>query len=159
MTYNPSKVEYYLNIAEAVGKKSTCLKKKWGCIIVKDNIIVSTGYNGAPRKILDCETKGICSRENSERGTDYAFCPAVHSEQNAIIFGNRADMKDADMYLVGIEMCHPGWRYVQKPAPCSLCKRMIINAGIKRVFVRTEKNQFECFDVTLWNENDITGGY
>lgn len=156
MEYNPLKVEYYLNIAEAVGKKSTCLKKKWGCIIVKDNIIVSTGYNGAPRKILDCQTKGTCSRENSLRGTDYAFCPAVHSEQNAIIFGNRSDMKDADMYLVGVDNVN---NYVENPAPCSLCKRMIINAGIKRVFVRTGENAFKDFDVTLWNENDITGGY
>ena len=142
MTYNPSKIEYYLNIAEAVGEKSTCLKRKWGCIIVKDNVIVSTGYNGAPRKITDCWMKGTCSRENSSRGTDYAFCPAVHAEQNALIFGNRADMKDADMYLVGVDNTN---QYVENPAPCSLCKRMIINAGIKKVFVRTSKNTFRDF--------------
>ena len=156
MIYNPGKIDYYLDIAEVVGKKATCLKKKWGCIIVKDSVIVSTGYNGAPRKILDCQTKGTCSRENSSRGTDYAFCPAVHAEQNAIIFGNRADMRDADMYLVGVDNMD---NYVENPAPCSLCKRMIINAGIRRVFVRTGPKAYHSSDVNLWNENDITGGY
>jgi len=155
-----NKIEYYLNIAEVVSQKSTCLQKHWGAIIVKDNVIVSTGYNGAPRRIISCQERGICFRVNSPRGTDYSSCPAVHSEQNAIIFGNREDMKGATMYLVGLQPKQDDtWRYVENPAPCSLCKRMIINAGIQRVIVRTGEKAYRELDPTFWKVEDVTGGY
>jgi dCMP deaminase len=154
------KIDYYLNIAEVVSQKSTCLQKHWGAIIVKDSVIVSTGYNGAPRKIASCQERGTCFRVNSPRGTDYSSCPAVHSEQNAIIFGNREDMKCATMYLVGLQSYPDGeWQYVKNPAPCSLCKRMIVNAGIKKVIVRCGKNSYKELDPSYWNIEDITGGY
>lgn len=159
-----NKIDYYLNIAEVVSQKSTCLQKHWGAVIVKNNIIVSTGYNGAPRKITSCQERGTCFRMNSVRGTDYSSCLAVHSEQNAIIFGNREDMKDATLYLVGLQPDtdtenNTRWEYVEYPAPCSLCKRMIINAGITKVIVRTGKNSYKEFDPGYWNIEDITGGY
>lgn len=153
------KIEYYLNIAEVVSQKSTCLQKHWGAIIVKDNVIVSTGYNGAPRGITSCQELGKCSRENSPRGMDYSICPAVHSEQNAIIFGNREDMKKATLYLVGIDISNSNKKYVENPAPCSLCKRMIINAGLGKVIVRTGTNAYREFDPSFWNIKDIVGGY
>lgn len=159
-----NKIDYYLNIAEVVSQKSTCLQKHWGAIIVKDNVIISTGYNGAPRKIISCQERGTCFRVNSPRGTDYSSCPAVHSEQNAIIFGNREDMKGATMYLVGLQPNldtedDTQWKYVENPAPCSLCKRMIVNAGIIRVVVRTGKNAYRELNPSYWNVEDITGGY
>lgn len=154
-----NKTDYYLDIAEVVSQKSTCLKKQWGAIIVKDNVIISTGYNGAPRGITSCQERGTCFRTNSLRGTDYSSCPAVHSEQNAIIFGNREDMKGATLYLVGIELCDPGWRYVQNPAPCSLCKRMIINARIEKVIVRTDEKNYLELDPKNWKVENITGSY
>lgn len=158
------KVDYYLNIAEVVSQKSTCLQKHWGAVIVKNNVIVSTGYNGAPRKIVSCQERGTCFRTNSTRGTDYSSCLAVHSEQNAIIFGNREDMKDATLYLVGLQPDtstedDTQWKYVEHPAPCSLCKRMIINAGIKKVIVRINEGAYQEFNPSYWEINDITGGY
>lgn len=96
-----------------------------------------------------------CNRNTSERGKDYSLCKSVHAEQNAIISASRKSMIGADIYITGLE----GEKYVENPSPCSLCKRMIINAGIKNVFVRTNKNEFIKIIVDNWNEDDIIGGY
>ena len=106
---------------------------------------------------LECKH---CYRENSERGMDYSNCVSVHSEQNAIISSPRNRMIGSTLYLVGIEVNNNGTTYVKNPMPCSLCKRMIINAGIDYVIVRTNKNVYETFNVNDWkNTKQITGGY
>lgn len=158
----PSKENYYLNIAEEVSERSTCLRRKYGAIIVKNDEITACGYNGAPRGLLSCLDKGHCERENSERGMDYSICPSVHAEMNAIISASRKDMIGADIYIVGkeipIDKDLPE-SYVENPAPCSLCKRMIINSGIKSVFVRTSLNTYEVYGTNQWTALDIVGGY
>ena len=154
------KINYYLNIAESVSERSTCLKKHWGSIIVKNDEIISTGFNGAPRGVKSCLECSKCNRENSERGSDYNQCLAVHSEQNAIIHASRNQMLESDMYLVGVDFTNNN-KYVENAAPCALCKRMIINAGIKRVIVRDNKLKYRTLNVDDWvkNSNILLGGY
>lgn len=128
---------YYLNIAEAVASKSTCLRRCYGAVIVKDDEIISTGYNGAPRGCPNCDECG-CFREliGVMKGDAYNLCMSVHAEQNAIISARRRDMIGATLYIVGINSPHIeaecGMHYAD-PSPCLLCHRMIINAGIARV--------------------------
>ena len=128
---------YYLIIAEAVATKSTCLRRCYGAVIVKDDEIISTGYNGAPRGCPNCDECG-CFREliGVMKGDAYNLCMSVHAEQNAIISARRRDMIGATLYIVGINSPHIeaecGMHYAD-PSPCLLCHRMIINAGITRV--------------------------
>ena len=127
----PTKDEYFLGIAEAVAKRSTCLRRQYGAVIVKNDVIVSTGYNGAPRGADNCCDTGSCWRESNgiPHGERYEMCQAVHAEMNAIINANRADMNGATLYLVGIEN---GMR-IEKPEPCLLCRKLIQNAQIRWV--------------------------
>lgn len=156
------KINYYLDIAEAASERSTCLRRHYGAVIVKDDEIIATGYNGAPRGIDSCLDCGKCNREGANRGEDYSHCTSVHAEQNAIISASRKDMIGADIYIVGkevpIDIDLPE-AYVENPAPCSLCKRMIINAGIKSVIIRTSMTEYEICAAKDWKINDITGGY
>lgn len=176
-----SKIDYYLDIAETVAERSTCLKRKYGAIIVKNDEIISSGFNGAPRGITDCLECNKCYRKNSKRGMDYSNCVSVHAEQNAIISASRIEMIDSTLYLVGYteknliiedntylnlpneskpKIIKHIKEYVEYAEPCSLCKRLIINSGIKEVIVRTNdglKNKI--FNPKLWNREDITGGY
>lgn len=154
------KTNYYLNIAEAALERSTCLKRKYGAIIVNNDEIISTGYNGAPRGSTSCLQRGRCLRQDSERGTDYSNCVSCHAEQNAIISASRQEMINSTMYLVG-KLCENGKEvsYVENPSPCSLCKRMIINAGISKVIVRETKTEFKVIYPADWEEKDIIGGY
>lgn len=132
----PSKKEYYLEIAKAVSKRSTCLKRHYGAVIVKDDEIIATGYNGAPRGEENCCDKGTCPRMNIEHNSgNYADCPAVHAEQNAIISASRRDLIGATLYLCGEEI-DPATKTVKtitSAAPCPICERIIKNAGISRV--------------------------
>lgn len=135
----PSKDEYYLNIALAVSKRSTCLRRHYGCVIVKDDVIVATGYNGSPRGCDNCCDIGKCQREDSVRYEGYDKCPAVHAEQNALLSVDRAHSQGATLYLACEEYYEltPHWWVVDNnPMPCNLCQRMIQNAGIKRVVNR-----------------------
>lgn len=158
------KVNYYLNIAETTLQRSTCLKRHYGAIIVKNDEIISTGYNGAPRGMSSCIDRGECLRKDSPRGTDYSNCVSCHAEMNAIISASRKNMLDSTMYLVG-KVCEfnnnelKELSYVEDPAPCSICKRLIINSGIKKVIVRIDKDNYNEIDVSDWNEDDIIGGY
>lgn len=158
----PNKENYYLSIAEQVSERSTCLKRKYGAIIVKNDEIIACGYNGAPRGLTSCLDKGRCERQNSERGMDYSLCPSVHAEMNAIISASRKDMIGADIYIVGkevpIDKDLPE-SYVENPAPCSLCKRMIINAGIRSVYIRTSLNTYDVCGTKQWTTLDVVGGY
>lgn len=132
------KDKYYLSIAETVARKSTCLRRKYGAIIVNNDEIISTGYNGSPRGCLNCTETG-CMREiiGIGKGDAYNLCVSVHAEQNAIISARRTDMIGATMYIVGLTVQHTdyekGYVMYADPSPCLLCHRMIINSGITRV--------------------------
>lgn len=153
------KTNYYLDIAEKVLERATCLRRKFGAVIVKNDEIISTGYNGAPRGRKNCSDLGFCMREklNIPRGERYELCRSVHAEQNAIISAARKDLIDSDLYLTGIEVSDS--TYIKNPAPCAFCKRLIINAGIKRIFLRIDKETFEEIDVLEYIKNDesLTG--
>lgn len=127
----PTKSEYFLNIAEAVARRSTCLRRQYGAVIVRDDVIVSTGYNGSPRGDDNCCDVGDCWREanNIPHGERYELCRAVHAEANAIINGDSESIRGATLYLVGLEN---GQRLVN-PKPCLMCERLIANAQIAEV--------------------------
>ena len=127
----PSWEEYFIEIAKVVSTRSTCLRRRYGAVIVKDHVIVSTGYNGAPRGSANCVDRGICRRKelNVPAGERYELCEAVHAEQNAIINGSPERMKDGSIYIAGFEEDSSA----AEGKPCLLCKRMIRNAQIKQV--------------------------
>lgn len=127
--------EYFLSIAQEVGKRSTCLRRRYGAIIVKDNIIISTGYNGSPRGEVNCIDSGLCERERLHvpKGERYELCVAVHAEQNAIINADPLKMKGATIYIVGINSADGTFASGE---PCLLCRRMIKNAQIEKVICR-----------------------
>ena len=147
------KINYYLDIAEAVSKRCTCLRRNFGAIIVNFDQIISTGYVGAPRGRKNCSDMGVCVRTqlNIPRGERYELCRSVHAEMNAVISASRDEMIGATLYLVGIE--NDG-SYVENAAPCSMCKRVIINAGIERVVIRNTKDTFTCIKTEEWIAND-----
>lgn len=124
---------YYLDIAKAVAMRATCLRRKYGAIIVKDDRIVSTGYNGAPRGKCNCCDTEQCIREELkvQHGERYELCRSVHAEQNAVIFAGFDKTNDATLYLAGIEAETNA--LVSAPDCCMMCKRVLINAGIKQV--------------------------
>ena len=126
-----SKDMYYLGIAEQVAQRSTCLRRRYGAVIVNNDEIVSTGYNGAPRGEVNCIDCGHCEREANDvpKGERYELCRAVHAEQNAIISTARREMVGGTIYIVGIE-AKDG--FYANPAPCLICRRLIVNAGITR---------------------------
>jgi dCMP deaminase len=129
----PSLDEYYLNIAKAVSMRSTCLKKHYGAVIVKNGEIISTGYNNPPRGEAHCAT---CSKTCVRDGDvgEFTSCPAVHAEQNAIISAARTDMLGADLYLAGYDV--PTGEENLEAWPCEICLRLIKNAGIDRIITR-----------------------
>ncbi len=130
-----SKASYYLNIAEAVLARSTCLRRKYGAVIVRDDEIISTGYNGSPRGAENCIDLGYCYRKQMQvaHGEKQELCRAVHAEANAIISAARRDMIGATLYLAGREA---DGRPVVDAAPCAMCYRLIINAGISTIVTR-----------------------
>lgn len=155
---------YYLDIAETVAERSTCLKRHYGAVIVSNTGgIISTGYNGAPKGLPNCCDCERCFRENCPRGTGYENCVSVHAEQNAIMCCDKDKLKGSTLYLVGMEKYRNGdlfeLKYVENPDCCSLCKRMIINSGIEKVVIRVSKNDWKCIDVKSWTIDDIIGGY
>lgn len=150
------KVNYYLDIAESVLERGTCLRNNYGSIIVKNDEIISTGYTGAPRGRKNCIDLGYCTRQKYEMpsGKGYERCRSVHSEQNAIISAARKDMIGATLYLVGINQRNG--EYVKDNEPCSFCKRMIINAGIEKVVMRDTKKEYRVQEVDNWIKQDDT---
>lgn len=152
-----SKDEYYLGIALAVSKRSTCLKRHYGCVIVKNDEIIATGYNGSPRGEVNCCDIGSCQRlDKPHNSGDYSDCHSVHAEQNAMLSASRKEMIGATMYLAGEEMIveEDIWgdgtdgkmmhmKEIKDCAPCPICERMIKNAGIISVKnVKSCKNLF-----------------
>lgn len=151
-----SKDVYYLSIAEAIRLRSTCIVRI-GAIIVKDDQIVATGYNGSPRGTKSCLEKGFCLRRklNIPSGTQYELCASVHAEQNAIINSARAGVSllNGDMYIFGEKN-----KKIIKALPCFICKKMIINAGIKRIICSIPVKEFRedppYFDYEIYNAKD-----
>lgn len=148
------KTNYYLDIAEAVSKRSTCLRRIYGAVIVKNDEIISTGYVGAPRGRKNCSDLNYCLREKLEipRGERYELCRSVHAEANAIISAPREKMLGSTLYLVGFEM--PAMQYIKNCNSCSMCKRLIINAGIEQVVLRDTADTYRVVRVEDWIEND-----
>lgn len=129
-----SKDEYYLGIARAVSKRSTCLKRHYGCVIVKNGEVISTGYNGNPRGRENCCDRGTCNRMMKPHNSgDYSDCYSVHAEQNAMLSAARKDMIGSTLYLVCEECIDDQCIDIPYCEPCPICKRMISNAGINRV--------------------------
>ncbi len=148
------KHNYYLDIAQTVCERSTCLRRQYGAIIVNNDSIVSTGYSGAPRGRKNCSDLGRCIRTELgiPRGERYELCRSVHAEANAIIHAARSDMLGATMYLAGVEL--PSGELIANANSCSMCKRLIINAGIATVIVRNTPTEYTIIDVNDWIEND-----
>ncbi len=150
-TARPTKDEYYLNIADQVGKRSTCYRSHGGAIIVRDDQIVATGYIGAPRKSKDCFERGNCVRDLLQipHGTRYEICRSVHAEQNAIINAARAGVSllGGDMFI-SIRSAKTGQTI--DSFPCFICKKMIINSGLRRVVCTTSEGKIKVFSVEDW---------
>lgn len=147
-----SKENYYLNIAETVLERATCLRRVFGAIIVKNDEIISTGYNGAPRGRCNCVDMGFCTREAMKvpRGERYELCRSVHAEANAIISAARRDMVGGTLYLVG-RNAQTG-ELLHDATSCAMCRRMVINAGLSKVVIRTTASEFSVVDVQDWVE-------
>ncbi len=150
------KVNYYLDLAEVVSKRGTCLRKLYGAVIVKHDEVISTGYVGAPRGRKNCSDLKSCIRVqmNIPRGERYEMCRSVHAEANAIISAPRDKMIGSTLYLCGIEVATGG--YVKNSCCCSMCKRMVMNAGIEKVVIRDDEMNYRIIDVKDWIEDDDT---
>ena len=148
------KQNYYLDIAETVLERGTCLRRNVGAIIVKNDVIVSTGYAGAPRGRGNCCDIGSCRREKLgvPRGQRYELCRSVHAEANAIIAASREEMLGATLYLAMKDVATG--KLVPDASPCNMCRRLIINAGIESVVVRNDAEHYTVYPVVRWIEED-----
>ena len=147
-----SKIDTYLNVAEVFAYRSTCIKRKYGAVIVINDVVVSTGYNGSPRGYDNCCDIGTCLRmeRNMHQGEGYDICRAIHAEQNALLNCSREQnallncsreqTMGADLYLTGV---NPSDNSIHRARPCPLCARMIIQAGIRNVIMRTGESAGE----------------
>ena len=149
-----SKENYYLDIAQTVIERATCLRRCYGAIIVKNDEIISTGYNGAPRGRKNCVDMGYCTREAMKvpRGQRYELCRSVHAEVNAIISAARRDMVGGTLYLVGKDAATGA--LLGDATSCSMCRRLIINAGLEKVVIRTSPTEYQVVRVQDWVEED-----
>jgi len=149
------KENYYLDIAGTVLERSTCMRRNYGAIIVQSDEIVSSGYNGAPRGRKNCGDLGYCAREamNIPSGQRYELCRSVHAEANAIISAPRREVLGATLYMVCKD---PGTgELIPGSSSCSMCRRLIINAGISRVVIRDTPEQYRVVDVQReWVDED-----
>lgn len=150
------KENYYLNIAETVLERSTCLRRNYGAIIVQADEVIATGYNGAPRGRKNCIDLGRCTREELQipSGQRYELCRSVHAEANAIISASRSEMLGATLYLVG-RNAQTG-ELLRDTTCCSMCRRQVINAGIAKVVVRNSPTEYTVIHVEDWVRQDDT---
>ena len=146
---------FLADIAREVAGRATCLRRKFGAVIVKSKQIVSTGYNGAPRGTVNCSDLDSCLRNDlgAKPGEHYEWCRSVHGEANAIIHASRFDMIGAELYLVGIDAVTG--QIVIDAEPCRMCKRMIINAGIEEVVVQAGPGDIRHYRVSDWTKNNL----
>ena len=153
------KINYYLDIAETVAERGTCLRRNYGAIIVKNDEIISTGYVGAPRGRKNCSDLGYCIRQKMQipRGERYELCRSVHAEANAIISASRNELIDSTLYLVGLEA--DTGEIVANSCCCAMCKRMVINAGVRNVVIRDSEEEYRVIDVQDWvlDDESLTG--
>ena len=149
-----SKENYYLDIAETVLERATCLRRVYGAIIVKNDEIIATGYNGAPRGRANCTDMGYCSRQvlKIPRGERYELCRSVHAEANAIISASRRDIVGGTLYLVGKD-AQTG-RLLEDATSCAMCRRLVINSGLEKVIIRRTPEEFEEVPVAEWVAKD-----
>ncbi len=149
-----SKINYYLDIAQTVAKRSTCLRKHYGAIIVKDDCIVSTGYNGAPRGRKNCSDLMFCMRDklNIPRGERYEMCRSIHAEANAIISASREEMIGSTLYMASVDP--QSGELIPGTSSCAMCKRQVINAGIEKVIVRDTPDKYRIIEVSDWITDD-----
>ena len=156
-----TKQNYYLDIAQTVSERATCLRKKYGAIIVKNDSIISTGYNGSPRGRQNCTDLGHCTRNKLgiPRGERYELCRSVHAEANAIIAASREQMLGATLYMVGINS--ETGELESGTCSCMMCKKLVINAGIREVIVRETETEFTVYSVEDWIREDdsLTGKF
>jgi len=149
-----SKDEYYLNIAESIGKRSTCLRRKFGAVLVSSkNVMVGSGYNGSARGVVNCDKMGVCLKDikSAEQYSNYDWCLAVHAEENTIINSNRDDRIGATLYIVGV---HGQTGEYTFSWPCKRCKRILINALVETVVTRNDKGGIEKYAVAKWAKED-----
>ena len=148
------KQNYYLDIAQTVLERGTCLRRNVGAIIVKNDVIISTSYAGAPRGRANCTDLGTCRREQLgiPRGQRYEMCRSVHAEANAIIAASREEMLGATLYLAMKDVATG--KLVPDASPCNMCRRLIINAGIETVVVRNTEDEYTVYPVSRWIEED-----
>lgn len=148
------KINYYLDIAQTVLERSTCARKHYGAIIVKNDEIIATGYNGAPRGRTNCTDLGYCLRQKLgiPSGQRYELCRSVHAEANAIISAARNDTLGGTLYLVGRDT--ESGALLKDPQPCSMCRRLILNAGISKVIMRNSEREYTVAHVEDWIRND-----
>lgn len=154
MANRVSKENYYLDIAQTVSERSTCLRRRFGAIIVKNDSIISTGYNGAPRGRKNCDDLGYCYREKLgiPRGERYEMCRSVHAEANAIIAAPREQMLGSTLYMVCTSPADGA--VMPGTTSCMMCKKLAINAGIERIVIRDDKESFRVINVLDWIEDD-----
>lgn len=155
MKKRPSKDDYYLDIALMIAQRGTCLRRRFGAVIVKNDEIISTGYAGAPRGAKNCIDIGQCPRQRAgiPRGERYELCRSVHAEANAIISARRQDMIGTTLYLCGQDLEQN--EQIAEAKPCKMCSRMIINAGIKKIIIRTPDRGKKEMKVADWLNNEI----
>lgn len=150
------KINYYLDIAQTVSERGTCLRRNYGAILVKNDEIISTGYTGAPRGRKNCIDLGVCLREKMQipSGERYELCRSVHAEANCIISASRRDMIGSTLYLA----CRDAktGELLSGTSSCAMCKRLIINAGIKEVIVRDTQDEYRIVNVGRWVSQDDT---
>ena len=141
---------YYLDIAETVQERSTCMRRRYGAIIVLNDEIISTGYNGAPRGRKNCIDIGACTRDALDipSGERYELCRSVHAESNAIISAARRDMLGATLYLAGRNS--KTGDILSDTTPCLMCRRLIINAGITKTVCRVSEDEYTVTNVRDW---------
>ena len=156
MAFRTDKHNYYLDIAQTVSERGTCLRRNYGAIIVKNDQIVSTGYTGAPRGRKNCIDVNFCTREarNIPSGERYELCRSGHAEANCIIAASRDAMIGGTLYLVGVDF--KTGELVENATSCAMCRRQIINAGIDKVIVRNTPTEFTEVIVRDWVFNDDT---
>ncbi len=148
----PTKDEYYLDIALQISKRATCLRRNYGAVIVNNDEIIATGYCGSPRGLPNCIDLGICPREKAglPPGKGYDQCRSVHAEANAIISAERSRMLGGKIYIAGYDVKNHN---LVEARPCSMCKKMIINAGINEVIIRKANGGIKKIKVKKWVKN------
>ena len=148
------KENYYLDIAQTVAERSTCLRRCYGAILVRNDEIIATGYNGAPRGRKNCVDLNYCTREALKipSGQRYELCRSVHAEANCIISAARSEMLGATLYMACVDPA--GGALIPGSTSCSMCRRQIINAGIARVVIRDTAREYRVVEVKDWIEQD-----